>query len=212
MTSADSILTLVRTALDEFDDRPLSVSVRRAVRIASLAGDTEVAVRLGYELRPSTGDPEANADATRRLMADPALWCSMDGPAEAAMREYLSDRSLDRKNPKSYIAGHSLSEMEFLLDAFERDLKSGSVSGAYLESIARIRPFHELARHRTFTYLCEWERRFNYSSINESIFGNYKTVVDRLLSTSVPGLIEQFNAVYRCLNEAASHRPDQPAT
>ncbi|MFE7537246.1 hypothetical protein ACFU67_23595 [Streptomyces rhizosphaericola] len=204
MTSADQILTLVRTALDEFDDRPLSVSIRRAVRIASLAGDSQVAVRLALELRPSDGDPKANGEATRRLMADPALWASADGPAEAAMREYLSDRALDRKNPESLIAGHSLSEIEYLLRMLDPELASGNMSPNSFESTARLRNVQELARHRTFAYLCEWERRFGYSSINDSIFGSYKAVVDRLLSVHAPDLVERFNTLYRRLNEAAA--------
>ncbi|HUY49785.1 MAG TPA: hypothetical protein VMV92_29390 [Streptosporangiaceae bacterium] len=66
MTSSDYVLPLVRQALDEFDDRPLEVSVRRAVRIASLVGDSRTAVRLGYELRPLGGDRRANAADVKR--------------------------------------------------------------------------------------------------------------------------------------------------
>ncbi|MGV2916343.1 hypothetical protein [Streptomyces alfalfae] len=208
MTSADQILTLVRTALDEFDDRPLTVSVRRAIRIASLAGDSQVAVRLGMELHPSGGDPQANGEATRRLMADPALWASTDSPAEAAMREYLSDRTLDRKNPESHIAGHSLSEIDYLLRMLD---SSGNVSPSSIENAAMLRNVQELTRHRTFTYLCEWERRFGYSSINDSIFGDYKAVVDRLLSVHAPDLVERFNTLYRRLNEAADQDHTRPA-
>ncbi|MFJ6385917.1 hypothetical protein ACIQI7_38675 [Kitasatospora sp. NPDC092039] len=212
MTSADHILALVRTALDEFDDRPLSVSVRRAVRIASLVGDTEVAIRLGYELRPSAGDPRANAKATKRLMADPSSWGSMDGPAAAALREYLNDRSMNMKDPEALIAGHSLEEMEYLLQLSEGEVEGPSVRPDLLERTMMLRTIRDLTRHRTFTYLCEWERRFNYSSINDTIFGNYKTLVDRLLSTGVPGLVEQFTAVYRRLNEAAASDPERPVT
>ncbi|MFC8453877.1 hypothetical protein [Kitasatospora sp. NPDC057223] len=212
MTTADQILTLVRTALDEFDGRPLSVSVRRAIRIASLVGDTETAVRLGYELRPSGGDPEANAKAMRRLMADPTLWASPDGPAGAALDEYLKDRSMDREDPEALIAGHSLDRIELLVDYVKPELQGPVVEPSLFTNDAMLRAIHELARHRTFTHLCEWERRFNYSSINDTIFGNYKAQVDRLLSTGVPGLVEQFTAVYRRLNEAAASDPDKLAT
>jgi len=51
VTSSDDVLSLVRQALDEFDDRPLAVSVRRAVRIASLTGDSRTAVRLAPVFR-----------------------------------------------------------------------------------------------------------------------------------------------------------------
>lgn len=144
-------------------------------------------------------------------MADPALWASEDGPAEAAMREYLGDRTLDRKNPESQIAGHSLSDIEYLLGALEPELASDNPSPRVFESAAMLRNVQELARHRTFVYLCEWERRFGYSSINDSIFGGYKAVVDRLLSVHAPDLVERFNTVYRRLNEAANQDPARPA-
>jgi hypothetical protein len=41
VTSSDYVLSLVRQALDEFDDRPLEASGSRAVRIASLIGDSK---------------------------------------------------------------------------------------------------------------------------------------------------------------------------
>lgn len=127
------------------------------------------------------------------------------------MREYLSDRTLDRKNPESHIAGHSLSEIEYLLAALEPELASDKTSPGSFETAAMLRNVQELARHRTFAYLCEWERRFGYSSINDSIFGGYKAVVDRLLSVHAPDLVERFNTVYRRLNEAADQDHTRPA-
>jgi hypothetical protein len=41
---------LVADALDKFDDAPLPASVRRALRVAQLSGDTSVATRLLMEL------------------------------------------------------------------------------------------------------------------------------------------------------------------
>ncbi|MQS15930.1 hypothetical protein F7Q99_27665 [Streptomyces kaniharaensis] len=75
-----------------------------------------------------------------------------------------------------------------------------------------MREVEDRTRHRTFAYLCEWERRFGYTSINESIFGAYKAKVDKLLSEGVPALVEQFTAVYRRLNEAAAGDPKRPGS
>ena len=85
---SDDVLSLVRQALGQIDDRPVSVTARRAARIASLLGETELAVYLGFELKPTGGHPPANAANTRRLMADPSLWADPDGPSEAAMATY----------------------------------------------------------------------------------------------------------------------------
>ncbi|WP_344505566.1 hypothetical protein, partial [Streptomyces lienomycini] len=123
----------------------------------------------------------------------------------------LKSSALDRKNPESLIAGHSLSEIEYVLRMLEPELASGNVSPSSFENATRLRNVQELARHRTFAYLCEWERRFGYSSINDSIFGGYKAVVDRLLSVHAPDLVERFNTVYRRLNEAAEQDHTRPA-
>jgi hypothetical protein len=61
-SSSADVLSLVRKALDEFDDRPLDATVRRVARIAVLLGETELAVRLGLELKPSGGLPAANQE------------------------------------------------------------------------------------------------------------------------------------------------------
>lgn len=208
VTSTDEILALVRTALDEFDDRPLSVSVRRACRIASLAGDSQTTVRLSLELAGiGNGDPRANVEAMKRLLPDPALWDSeMGSPGGVATREFLRDRMVDRDNPASLTDSSSLADLERFTETLGR-LEDTADSLAAAHRAAKLM---ELVRHRTFTYLCEWERRFGYSSINDSIFGGYKATVDRLLSTGVPGLVEQFTAVYRRLNEAAMNDPDMP--
>src|SRR5712692_6077597 len=68
VATTDRILDLVRRALDEFDDRPLEVSVRRTLRIATLLGETKIAVRLVLELKPVGGHAPANAEDVRGLM------------------------------------------------------------------------------------------------------------------------------------------------
>src|SRR5262249_20128586 len=85
---SEQLVQLVQTALAEIDDRPVDVTARRTARIASLLGETEFAVYLGYELKPSGGHPPANAEDTKRLMADPSLWGSGTGPDEVAFARY----------------------------------------------------------------------------------------------------------------------------
>jgi hypothetical protein len=47
MTSSAELLSLVRAALDELDDRAFEVTIRRAARIASLLGQSPAAC-LGF--------------------------------------------------------------------------------------------------------------------------------------------------------------------
>lgn len=105
---------------------------------------------------------------------------------------------------------HSIDEIEFWTERANH-LRDQEEDPKEFATTLKMREIASRIRHRTFSYLCEWERRFGYTSINESIFGSYKTVVDRLLSTHAPDLVERFNTVYRRLNEAARRDHASPA-
>lgn len=211
MATSDHILRFVRKALDEFDDKPLEVSVRRAVRIASLVGDTKYAVRLSLDLKTMGGDRETNGEISRMLMADPSTWGSMTGPAEQAVMAWMNDRKIEGGGN---IDSHSLAELEFW-DNELQDLKQSGERVDYETDLnTRQRSTRILARtrHLTFALLCSWERRLDYSTINESIFGGYRVKVDALLAEGVPDLLQQFSAVYRRLQEAADSAPERDVT
>ena len=199
MTDSDHILELVRKALTEFEDRRLEVTVRRAARIAVLLGDTKVAVRLGLELKPRGGHPPANADDTRRMMADPSAWGDPSGPAEAAMREFLADRALDGDR----IMGHSLAELRRIAEMFESDYREDwrSVNESAHATWTKVREIESLVEHRTFTVLCAWERELTFTNANQRIFARFQATVDRALATGAPDVVDMFNAVFRRLSE-----------
>ncbi|MBQ0850215.1 hypothetical protein J8N05_18635 [Streptomyces sp. BH-SS-21] len=211
MASSDYLLQLVRQALDDFDDKPLDVSVRRAVRIANLVGDTRHAIRLSLELRPPGGSRRSNGEISRMLMEDPSTWGSGTGPAEEALAQYIDDRKFTTDGDKDLVVAHSLAEIDFW-EAELRELKESGERFDYRDDLAsRERNGRIVAktRHLTFALLCSWERRFGYSGINESIFGGYRAKVDKLLADGVPELLQQFSAVYRRLQEAAETSPDR---
>ncbi|MET8572031.1 hypothetical protein [Streptomyces sp. NPDC004783] len=199
-------------ALDDFDDKPLDVSVRRAVRIASLVGDTKHAIRLSLELRPAGGDRQSNGETSRMLMADPSTWGSGSGPAEQALAQYLNDRKFTQDGQER-VDAHSLTEIDFWLQELHELKESGERFDYKYDLASRERTGQIVARtrHLTFALLCSWERRFGYTSINESIFAGYRVKVDKLLADGVPDLLQQFNAVYRRLQEAAETSPDRDA-
>ncbi|MBJ7903811.1 hypothetical protein IF655_10930 [Streptomyces sp. DSM 110735] len=214
MTSSDYILGFVRKALDEFDERPLEVSVRRAVRIANLMGDTKYAIRLSLEIRPTGGDRETNGEMSRMLMADPSTWGSGTSPSEQALNQYINDRKFTRDDTgQEVVEVHTLGEIEFW-DQELHELKQDGERFDYARDLAsreRTGKIVARTRHLTFALLCSWERRLGYTSINESIFGGYRVKVDKLLAEGVPDLLQQFNAVYRRLQEAAETSPDRDA-
>lgn len=211
MATSDHILRLVRKALDEFDDAPLEVSVRRAVRIANLVGDTKYAIRLSFDLKPTGGDRETNGEISRMLMQDPSTWGSKTGPAEKAVMAWMNDRKIDGSDN---IDSHSLVELEF----WEHELEALKESGERIDYDADLKTRQRKTRivartrHLTFALLCSWERRLDYSTINESIFDGYRVKVDALLADGVPELLQQFSAVYRRLQEAADSAPDRDVT
>ncbi|MFI9605525.1 hypothetical protein ACIHCX_37950 [Streptomyces sp. NPDC052043] len=204
MDSTAHILALIRRALDEFDDHPVQVSVRRAVRIASLIGDSHAAVRLGLDLQSRGGDPAQHRGDMQRLMADPSRWGDREGtsPDIKAMHEYMKDRA--KGDGSDMVLAHSLADIEYLTEQLP------STGAAGLQADMALRQIEDRARLRTFSYLVAWERRFGYTSVNESIFGGYKAEVDEMLAEGVPDLVEKFTAVYRRMNEAAASTPDGP--
>jgi hypothetical protein len=166
------------------------------------------------ELKPLTGDRQTNAETSRMLMADPSAWSSLEGPHEEAMRQYIIDRTIrdDSGNVTDRIDSHSLTELQFWEEEFEELRQSGERLDYKdaLRTRSRTKRIMERTRHLTFALLCSWERRFGYTSINESIFGRYRAKVDTLLADGATELLQQFNAVYRRLQEAAEASPTQP--
>lgn len=192
-TSAD-VLSLVRRALDEFDDRPLDATVRRVARIALLLGETELSVRLGLELTPTGGLPAANRADTQRLMADSSSWGDPDGPAERAFQAYAGRRQI--KNGEEKLAAHSLAEIMCWLGRYDNE-RFGNAS----ESAFHMRTILESVRHTAFAALCSWERQLTYADVNERIFERFRSQVDASLAKGAPEVLDQFSAVYRRLRE-----------
>jgi hypothetical protein len=201
MTSqTDHQLDLVRSALDQFDDLPLPVIVRKVVRIASLLGESELAVRLGLEVKPSRGHPPTNAAESRRLMLDDLDDQTANEVVENALTVYMANRAIGDGSGK--LAGHSLVDIDDVLVAIERDREAGVVTQESLELHVLMRGIQENARHACFTALVSWERRLGYGSVNERIFEAFRGRVDRLLAEIAPDVVPQFTAVYRRLDDA----------
>ena len=54
-SETESVLMRIRGALDDFENVPVSASLRRAIRIGYLIGETEAAWRLTLDSKPIGG-------------------------------------------------------------------------------------------------------------------------------------------------------------
>jgi hypothetical protein len=212
-TTTEHILELVQEALDGLDDRPLEATARKMIRIASLLGDSRLAVRLGLEIKPNSGSPAANAEDVRKLLANPDTWGDPEGDAEAALAEYLADRSFDHipglpAELQGKVLRHSISEIPFwdaeLRERLPDDPSVLPMRILSTQTLIRV-------RHRCFVSLCRWERQLTYADTNERIFRRFQDQVDALLSAGAPDLLGQFNAVYRRLRDGARSGPTDDA-
>lgn len=196
--SAD-VLRLTQTALERFDLDPLEATVRRAARIASLLGESRIAVRLGLELKPTGGHPPANAEMTRRLMADPKEWNDPDGPAERALNDWMAGR----KREDGKILAFSIAELLFWRG---RQIPDNDVPAAeyasHLQSASKMVEIETRIRHETFTCLCQWERRLSFAATQQRALDSVSTRVDSLLTLRAPDVLDQFNVAFRRLREA----------
>ncbi|MFC9250005.1 hypothetical protein [Amycolatopsis thailandensis] len=201
-TSPD-VLSLVREALDELDDHPLDATARRTARIAVLLGETELAVRLGLELQPIGGDPEANKADLQRLMADPSSWNVPNSPAKKALDAYSALRQIESGPHAGKISAHSLAEIADFL----RQYDMATVTRETAANLAHLRSIQDGIRYTIFAALCSWERQLTYADVNERIFERFRSQVDATLANRAPQVLDQFTAVYRRLREAAQ-RPE----
>jgi hypothetical protein len=204
--SSRDVLQLVVTALNEFDSVPLESTVRRTVRIASLLGDTLAAIRLGLEVKPSGGHPPANAEMTRRLMADPTDWGADGGLADQAIETYMAER----RNEDGLVLSHSLSEIDFW-QREQGDLgeMSAALYASNLAMRAQMVTVLERARHHAFTLLCQWERELTFAATQDDALSAVRTRVETRLPADV---LDMFNAAFRRMRDAVSRDSATEAT
>ncbi|GAA3470403.1 hypothetical protein [Nonomuraea roseola] len=210
MTSTAYVRDLISTALQEFDDRPLTANVRRAIRIANLVGDTQTAIRLSYELRDIGGDKTSNIRDVQRLMADPGTWHDPSGPASMALEGYLADRRRSPGTRDDTILAHSLDHMDFLDRVFAEIGDEKISDRQWTEQLGIDSRFNEIrstVRYRVFMALCGWERQLSYQGVRERIFSAQRARVDQLLAQEAPHLMDMFNVAFRRLAEAAGGQP-----
>jgi hypothetical protein len=193
----DEIQALVKQTLNEMDEKPIAVTLRRVVRVANLLGETKTALRFSLELRPFRGSKIANMNDMKGFMADPDLWQSGAGPHEDALREFMEDRQREDE----MVQAHTVMEIEYLSSLMEK-ANMQNTTGEYLKQQQFQRALIETVRMRAFSTLCRWERQLAFTNTNEQIFLRFKSDIDALLAKNAPDIINSFNTVYRRLRDA----------
>ncbi|MFB4273046.1 hypothetical protein [Nonomuraea sp. GTA35] len=206
MTSTDHIRALIAKALDEFEERPLGATIRRVVRIASLMGDVQTAIRFSHELRNIGADRASNKRDVQRLMTDPSTWADPSGPASMALDGFMADRRRAPGTEDDKIYAHSVEHMDYLDRVFENIGDANMGNREWSEQFhmqSRLNEIRGTIRYRAFMALCGWERQLSYQGVHERIFSVQRARVDQLLAESAPHLVDMFNAAFRRLAEAA---------
>jgi len=206
VSETDYLLTLIRTALNEFDQVELAASARRALRVAQLRGDSVDAWMFRMDLRPMGGSAFVRQKELQALFrnVEPSTGNALNA---RLLEEWIAERNparvpellQDQISPDSVIAG-SIDDIERRVHDFgtEADasadpthrLKLNLSADLSYEVLGRI-------RHRTFAYLCGCETAMLLGAVTANVFARHRSRVDRYLSSLAPEVVEQLNAAYR---------------
>jgi hypothetical protein len=203
------VLTLVRRALDEFEDVPLGASARRALRIALLRGEGVDGWLIQNDLKPMGGShalrdrelagffPDVPGDGLRHnrtVLTEEWMKERMPSRVDPLLEPLLKD-----DGSGTMMAG-SIEEIErrVQLMGAERDAET-DVKGRYLLdcSIAMDIEILGRIRHRVFAYLCRCEALLAFESVNSAIFDRHRAVVDAHLRQLAPDVFTMMTAAYR---------------
>lgn len=206
MTAGDHLASLVRSALDEFDDREVVVSVRRAYRIARQRGDVETAHRLLFELRPIGGSDDDRMRALRALYPDEP-YEQIRERHRVFTETFLvarTPRGIETKDDDSKsVLGGSVAELE-------ESLRRSESGAAKLEAVGEWHAFGQLAetagwfrevleriRFYVYDYLAGVEAQLAVSDTVSATFERHRADVDRLLDQVAPEVRDKLQAALR---------------
>lgn len=210
----DHVGDLVQRALDEFDDRVLEVSARRAYRIARLRGDVAMAHRLQLELRP-IGGPDH--DRLEELLS---LYPELSYEEARARHSELVERWIGARTPRvpigdndQGILGGSLAELTHGYEQNERAVLMLERDGSWtqfaeaVQALASRKEVFERIRTYVFDYLVRVETQLETSDPVSSTLARHRLAVDQVLESTAPALRDQLQAALRTARqEGGEHR------
>jgi len=223
MTTKDYTLDLVRTALDELDQRDcrLSVVARKALRIARLRNDWEAVYWLQMEL-----EGFSDKNAAKRQMSEVAPYLSREAferIREQALEASFASRSITVLDSRGEIdddkiSGLGIQEIEENLLVWSRSedpLPSNLAPldvAVFSDQRHKSRNLHQhieaeqrkvLARiaQRVHSYLSQVERQLVLGQLQSDVFEDNRRYVDQKLQQFAPKILEQLQIAYRRTRE-----------
>lgn len=225
MQNTDYTLELVRSALDELDQRDcrLSVVARKALRIARLRNDWEAAYWLQMEL-----EGVSDKNAFKRRIGEVAPYFSREALHRLhrnAVESSLSSRTITIVNhngevDEDQVTGLGIQEIEenvLLLSRSEDPLPDNlhPYDAAYFsDQRHKSRNFQQnieveqrkvLARitQRVHSYLSQVERQIVLGQLQSDVFEDNRRYVDERLKKFAPEILDQLHIAYRRTREGS---------
>lgn len=194
------VLDLVSRALDEFESVSLAASVRRALRIARLRGDSAEAYRFALELGLQDVAGRVGAKEFPDLLE--ANW--RDDVYAAFCRDRTSQvdpRNLGISGAGPVVFDQPLDELNLPDAPYEDEL---SLRSRMEKQNRRIVAESILAgvRNLSFRYLIACETELRLAVTGERLFNRHRARVDSVLRRIAPEVLDKLNAAIRRATES----------
>jgi hypothetical protein len=215
-------LEVVSQALNGFGvlARPLSVSIRDAIRAARLTEDYSAVWWLTRE----TIEPDDD-EAVRALSAE--MLKSFDIQTARELDERFTSEYTERrrmwssaeavaKGAKDHVQHHSVGVIEqniIDVQSAADQMPSGTTGRLRLEFLAgQLQQVLERIRNKVHDYLAKMEQRLVFERRNQDVFDEHIAVVDGFIEEYAPDVLEMFTAVYERLEDPKPEHLHQAGT
>lgn len=223
-------LGYTRATLDLFDDGavPLSVIVRRCLRLAHIRGDWKSVTWLELEQHEfgenKTRDDGLAADLLKGLGRDPG-----DFERLAVVEEFISRRTFSATTSAEnagLVSAHSVELLEQHIQTLDRELaiSAAQIGGSHSDQIDRatartrlnqsretLRTTLAKIRNAVYAHLLRTERELIFVGFNDAFFARTKALVDRQLALVSADAVDRFNSAYKRIDEGDAESLSQAA-
>jgi len=205
----DDLQGLVRQALDEFDQVPVEVSVRRAYRVARRLGNTFIAHRLLLEISPMGRPDQDRAVSLLSIHGDGPFGkpggLTIDDAHKQISKVYVEGRTIGDSDPANdgnvllSSAGELRASHEQVSGFLQRALDENDFgempplmdnSTARFEILERIRIY-------VFDFLVRTESELVIGDVVTQVLARHRVTVDELLNQVAPDLRDKLAAALR---------------
>lgn len=219
---SDQALLLTRQALDDFDNVPLSVTIRRCLRIARLRGDWVSVWWLDTE---AVDTNKRDSAARKAEMAAYFAAETLDQVHAAVVEEYINTRRIAPMDSEGgikeeQVLGWSVEQLEAHQTSLQRTIDSArppagmhpqdlysaqekfeKLSVHFGSTLTNIDLVLSRVRRRVWDFLTRAEQELGYGAVGAEVFADYRAYVDRRLIEVAPEALDQLQSAYARVSE-----------